>query len=124
MKRLYTLEGVVIKGDGLGVKYGYPTANIDCKRIPVALTNGIYAARIFIASKKHHGLLIMGDKNRIHPGQNKIELYVLDFEGNLYGQKLSAEIVEKIRPFKKFGSTRELITQIEEDCQRARLLLG
>ncbi|MFC1687218.1 riboflavin kinase [Patescibacteria group bacterium] len=123
MKRLYTLEGIVIKGDGLGVKYGYPTANIDCKRIPTALKDGIYAARIFIAQKKHNGLLIMGDKNRIHPGQIKVELYVLDFEGNLYKQKLIAEIVEKIRPFKKFGSTRELITQIEEDCQRARLLL-
>ncbi len=116
------LTGKVIRGDGLGKKLRHPTANIDCTP-PEAFEDGVYAAIILWGSDRYDGIVVVGDKHRDNKPHKKVEFYLLDFEGDLYGQKLSAEIIEKIRPFEKFASTEALIQRIEADCRVARDIL-
>ncbi len=113
-----TITGEVIRGDGIGGKLGYPTANIDCA--PPALEDGVYAAFIWRGTTRYNGMMILGDHYRDTRAQKKVELYLLDFSGDLYGENLRAEIVEIIRPFKQFTGTDALIAQIERDCRQAR----
>ncbi|MFH1235789.1 MAG: riboflavin kinase [Parcubacteria group bacterium] len=117
------LSGIVIHGDGLGKTYGYPTANIDCVP-PADLTDGIYAASITLGNDRLRGLVIIGDRNRLHPDDKKVELHILNFTSDLYGKTLSAGLVQKIRPFMTFTTTIELIRQIEKDCREAEKILA
>lgn len=116
---LGTLRGKVIRGDGIGRRLGFPTANLD-QLPPPELEDGVYAASVTFEGAAHHGMLILGDHHRDGKMEKKVELYLLDFDGDLYGKLLEADIIEKIRPFKHFPSTDALIQRIRKDCDIAR----
>jgi len=102
------LVGQVVKGEGLGFK----TANIKTSQ-PFKLESGVYLAKAFYKNKEYKALAIMGVRK-------DIEVYLLDFEGDLYNQILEVEILEKMRDLVQYNSEEGLKQKIEEDIEEAR----
>jgi len=102
------ITGTVVKGEGLG----YKTANLKADQ-PFKLADGVYLAEVFWQSKKYQALAIMGIRE-------DIEVFLLDFDGDLYGQILEVEIIQTLRDLIKYKSREELLRQIEEDIEKTR----
>lgn len=117
--RNYFFTGKVVNGDGRGRTLGYPTANIklndDDKLLPML---GIYAVFIFIDGKRYNGLLSIGKRPTFYTNGNIIpEVFIYDFQADIYGKEVRVEILEKIRGEEKFNSSEELIKQMDSDKQ-------
>ena len=110
------VDGVVVAGDQRGGTLGYPTANLQTDPNLLVPRFGIYAgstlghrAAISIGTNPHYG----GEERRIEP-------FLLDFEGDLYGRRLVVELWQRLRDEAVFGSEQELIEQIGLDVERTR----
>jgi riboflavin kinase/FMN adenylyltransferase len=119
--RAYSLAGPVIRGDQLGHKLGFPTANLDTTGMLLP-PNGVYAAHARLGSQTHRAVLNIGVRPTI---QNptpapRVEVHLLDFTGDIYGQELEITLVEKLRTEKKFPSVEALREQIQQDVVAAR----
>jgi len=114
-------QGKVIRGDGLGRKLGYPTANLNWppkKRIP----KGVFAVRVRVLKKNYPGVAVIGIPT-VTDKKPKLEIHILDFDKMIYCQWLSAEIIKKIRNLKTYRSKKELIKMIHNDCRKAKKIL-
>ena len=118
--RAYSLAGKVVRGDQLGRKLGFPTANLDaaCLVLP---PKGVYIAHVNVGGKNFHAVLNIGHRPTLQnpTPQLRVEAHLLDFNGDLYGQELEIEIGEKLRDERKFGSLEELKAQISRDVAEA-----
>ncbi len=119
--RNYSLEGFVIKGSKRGRTLGFPTANIglssEDKLIPL---NGVYLTRVFVKDFAGFGLLNIGYRPTFDKDNDLyIEVHILDFDEDIYGDSVKVEILEYLRPETKFGSKEKLIQQIELDKKKA-----
>jgi riboflavin kinase/FMN adenylyltransferase len=110
------VEGTVVLGDQRGGTLGYPTANLAVPPDLLVPAYGIYAgaalghrAAVSIGVNPHYG----GDERRIEP-------YLLDFEGDLYGRRLVVELWRRLRDERAFASEDELVAQIAKDVEQAR----
>lgn len=113
----FGLEGEVIKGESVGSKIGYPTANIqlhtESKLIP---KSGIYASFVYINDDRYDGLLYIGRKPSLIDGDDIfIEVNLRDFTGYLYGESLRIELVDYVREDEKFENVDDLVARIRED---------
>jgi riboflavin kinase/FMN adenylyltransferase len=112
----YPLTGIVIHGDQLGRTLGFPTANLSLsdplKLIP---SDGIYAVYVEISGKRHHGMLHIGPRRTLNDPSHRIEVNILNYTGDLYGQEISLFFVKKLRDEMKFESLSDLINQMESD---------
>jgi riboflavin kinase/FMN adenylyltransferase len=106
-------SGVVKKNLGRGKKLGFPTANIDA---PDDVGDGLYLG----LANKSPALVFIGQAKTFDETDRKAEIYILDFEGDLYGQEIEVEIIKKLRENKKFQTERALIEQMWLDEQAAR----
>lgn len=109
--------GRVLRGDGLGRQIGFPTANLDVSDpYKLILPEGIYAARARVGDRVYDAMLYVGHRPTIKGAGNlRVEVNLLDFEGDLYDQILSVEVIDFIRPDKKLDSLEALGQQIEAD---------
>jgi len=118
--RPYTLEGTVEPGARRGRQLGFPTANIPLSATRVVPANGIYVVRALTAQ----GLLPAVANVGIRPtfGQNEpnLEVHILDFEGDLYGQHLRVAFLRRLRSERRFASIADLQAQIQADVYQAR----
>jgi riboflavin kinase/FMN adenylyltransferase len=115
--RIYSFSGSVIKGDGRGRTLGFPTANVklndDSKLLP---SIGIYVVETIIEGSKYFGLLSIGKRPTFYSdGQLTNEVYIFNFEKDIYGSKITVNILERIRGEEKFSSADELISQMNKD---------
>jgi riboflavin kinase/FMN adenylyltransferase len=119
--RAYSLAGTVVKGDGMGRKLGIPTANLDVAGLALP-PNGVYAARAAVGGKSWRAVLNIGLRPTLkNPNPHlQVEAHLLDFEGDLYGQELELEFVDRLRDEQKFPSLEELQEQIKRDIAEAR----
>jgi riboflavin kinase / FMN adenylyltransferase len=118
--RPYAISGKVVIGDKLGRQLGFPTANLDVAGL-VLPPNGVYAAITHWKGGLYRVALNIGLRPTIASGtQLRVEAYLLDFNGDLYGQELEIEISDKLREEKKFASPQELREQIARDVIAAR----
>lgn len=114
--RPYKISGVVRKGDGRGASLGYPTANIYPKN-EIILKNGVYAAYVYVDSKKYKAAVNVGN-NPTFKGVNKhIEVFIMEFNKNIYSKKIEIEFVDFIRDEKRFRRVDELIARIDKDIK-------
>ncbi len=123
----FELTGIVIKGESLGRKLGFPTANIDLQtEIKLIPKNGVYAVQVTLADGRlFEGIMNIGSRPTIHAnGQLSLEVYLLDFNEDLYDQKIKVQFVEHIREEIAFANTEELIDQIQKDEVRVRDLFN
>ena len=122
----YFLEGTVVSGYQVGRKIGFPTANLRVdfpyKLIP---SIGVYAVRVQVAGQQWKGMLSIGYRPTINNGNDlSIEVHILDFQGDIYNQKMRLEFIEFLRPEVKFDSVDELIAQMHKDKEETIKVLG
>ena len=99
------LAGTVVRGDGLGQKLGFPTANLDVTGLALP-PNGVYAVHAELDGRLYRSVLNIGLRptlERPEP-QLRVEAHLIDFAGDLYGRELEVTFLEKLRPEKKFAS--------------------
>lgn len=121
----YTLSGNVVRGLQNGRKLGYPTANIlvsdTYKLIPA---NGVYIVSVRWKNKTYPGMLNIGYNPTFNGTQQTIEVNLLDFNDDLYGENLTLELIHYIRPEMKFDSIDALIEAIKQDEVYTRRFLS
>ena len=120
--RDYTIRGTVVKGAGIGRQLGFPTANIEPDE-PMKLVpqNGVYEVEITLKGKKHEGVMNIGVKPTIAKDlQRTIEVYILDFSGDIYGEKAQVKVIRRLRGELNFDNINALKFQIEVDVARVR----
>ena len=114
--RYFNLTGKVVKGDGLGKKINYPTANIfieeNYKIIP---KDGVYLVETIIKDKLFKGMMNIGHRPTIGTNVKSIEVHLFNFNEDIYGQVISIKMISKIRDEKKFSSIQALKEQLVKD---------
>lgn len=113
------LVGRVIYGNGLGSRFGFPTANIACAEIPAEVEDGVYVGRCEIGGKDFRAVVNIGrSPSVVENGVRRVEAHILGFSGDLYGSELALQLVCFLRPEQKFASFDLLRAQILRDRQR------
>lgn len=123
--RRYSLRGTVIDGEKRGRTIGFPTANVEPSESYVVPRKGVYAVWVLHDNQKFPGVMNIGVKPTFHKDRIKpsFEVHLLDYSGDLYGQELTVELVEFLRPEQRFPSIDELIAQIQRDSETAKQIL-
>lgn len=121
--RPYRLAGPVVHGFERGRTIGYPTANISVAADRAMPGLGVYATRAHVAGRALTGATNIGRRPTFDAGHVSIETYLLDFEGDIYGERMEIEILARIRGEVKFESIDELKAQIARDVVEARKLV-
>jgi riboflavin kinase / FMN adenylyltransferase len=126
--RSYRLIGKVVKGQQIGRTIGFPTANLQVPPNKLIPAQGVYGVRISGKELNQGDSLLavmnIGNRPTVAGQEQTIEVHILDWEGDLYGQELTVELLEFIRSERKFGSLDALKAQIVEDCDIARQRIG
>ncbi|WP_330926996.1 bifunctional riboflavin kinase/FAD synthetase [Candidatus Sororendozoicomonas aggregata] len=117
------MMGKVRRGQRLGRQLGFPTANICAGRhnLPV---KGVYVARVYHGGRWHGAVANLGTRPTVSSNKPWLEVHLLDFTGDLYGQLLRVEFIEKLRDEKKFESLPALRAAIAGDALNARRLIN
>ncbi len=117
--RHYSFSGTVISGDKRGKLLGYPTANINLDDNDKLLPGlGIYAAIVLIDNEEYKSLLSVGKRPTFYKNGEVIpEVYIYNFDKNIYGKQITVNVIEKIRSEEKFSSPEELISQMNKDSE-------
>jgi riboflavin kinase/FMN adenylyltransferase len=111
--------GTVVKGRQLGKKIGFPTANIDVNTS--WLNNGVFGVVVMLNDSFHLGVMNVGVKPTVDANlQKTVEIFILNFHDDIYGEKLGFNILFKIRDEKRFDSLELLTKQIKEDILYAK----
>ena len=119
--RPYSFRGPIVHGLGRGKDLGFPTANIRApagrKMLPKA---GIYAVRASLRTEIREGLLHLGPRPTFAGSPPSIELYLLDFDRDIYGQDVQVDFLARLRDVEPFATAAELVAQMQRDRARAR----
>lgn len=121
----YLLTGKVVRGQGLGNKWNYPTINIQIanpyKLIP---KNGVYIVSAHLRDSKFYGIMNIGYRPTVNGKNRTIEVHLLDFKADVYGDDIQVCIMQRLRDEQKFPSIDALIEQIKIDEQKARVVIS
>ena len=119
----YMFSGKVIKGNQLGRKIGYPTANVKAhnnwKLIPA---DGVYAVKVRVNNKGYFGMLNIGVKPTIDINKHQIEVHIFNFSKQIYDQDISVEMIKRIRDEKQFDDLKALGDQLKRDEHKCKKL--
>jgi riboflavin kinase/FMN adenylyltransferase len=123
--RPYRLHGVVARGEGRGRKIGYPTANLVLedprKLVP---KRGVYATTVCLPNgERRGGMMNIGRRPTFDEMDVTVEVHVFDFEGDLYGESLSVQFLQRLRDEQKFDSPDALAMQLSEDEQHCKTIV-
>lgn len=121
--RPYSIVGTVVAGDKLGKQLGFPTANLSAhsEQFP---PDGVYFAEAWLDGVLHHGVVNLGIRPTVakDKSQRTLEIHLLDFNQDIYGQEIEIRFLQYLRPEKKFASVDALVRQIKTDVNQARKL--
>jgi riboflavin kinase / FMN adenylyltransferase len=110
------VEGTVVAGDARGGTLGFPTANLRLDPELLVPQHGIYAG----AADGHRAAISIGTNPHYGGGERRIEAFLLDFEGDLYGRRLILQLWRRLRDERAFESEAELVAQIARDVEETR----
>jgi riboflavin kinase/FMN adenylyltransferase len=122
--RYPSLAGEVVRGAQRGRCLGFPTANLEVRAERAIPANGIYAVYTVLGKERYQGVANVGVRPSFDNGERTVEIYILDFEANIYGYDLVVEFVQRLRPEKRFTDIKDLTAQIEKDIVQARRILA
>jgi riboflavin kinase / FMN adenylyltransferase len=125
--RPHEVRGVVVRGDARGRDLGFPTANVAVPADILLPADGIYAGWLERADGSVHGTAVsLGRRPTFYDDApaSVLEAYVLDFDGDLYGEKVAVRFVERLRGEEKFDSVDALVAQIGADVEATRAALA
>ena len=110
------VEGIVVRGDGRGRELGFPTANLDVPEGLLVPPDGVYAGW----ACERRAAVSIGTNPHFHGVERRVEAHLLDFDGDLYGDRLVVEIWAPLREQRRFDSVDELVAAIGDDVERTR----
>ena len=120
--RFFSLTGTVIHGDARGRLLGYPTANIAIPQGMVVPANGVYAVRVLMNGAEYKGVANIGSNPTFGGKQQRLEVFILDFAGSLYGQEITVSFYSRLRSEIHFENAELLIDQITQDIRQVKQL--
>jgi riboflavin kinase/FMN adenylyltransferase len=121
--RPYLLRGEVIEGDRRGRTIGFPTANVLQDERSLVPGRGVYAGHVWVGSERYGSCTNVGTAPTFDRRESRVEAYLLDYEGDLYGKVVDVTFIQCLRPEKRFSGIRELKEQIARDVAEARRIL-
>jgi len=120
----YLIHGRVEQGKKIGRVLGFPTANLKIlKEEKLIPKNGVYAVRIKIKNSEFGGMAYIGSNPTLDGREQKLEVHLHDFEGNLYNEEMDVFFLERIREEIKFSTVEELRREIEQDKKKSLAIL-
>lgn len=126
LTRLYQLSGKVMPGEHIGHQLGFPTANLELlcadKLIPAA---GVYAVWAIIGKdqQKRAAMMNIGTRPTFEGKGQTLEVNILDFDDDLYGQRVDILFVQRLREERRFDSPEALVAQLQEDKKQVKDIL-
>ncbi|RTH37828.1 riboflavin biosynthesis protein RibF [Thermus scotoductus] len=121
--RPYGAYGVVVEGEKLGRKLGFPTANLAVHPQKV-LPPGVYAVESEGAFGRYKGVANVGTRPTVNGSERRLEVHLLGFAGDLYGEEMRLVFLKRLREERRFASLEELQAQIAKDVALARAYFG
>ena len=123
--RPYAVSGTVVRGDARGRELGYPTANLQLTHHKLIPQDGIYFVQVDVGGPTKYGMVSIGVRPTFFDqGQRTVEVHLLDFSGDLYGQTLTVQFLRRLREERKFDSAQQLIEQMHLDEKHSRELMA
>lgn len=122
--RPYTVTGKVVAGHSRGKRLGFPTANLALERDFCVPPDGVYAGKTKLRHKEYVCAINIGSNPTFGDSETALEVFLLDFVGDIYGKSLEIEFHQRLREEKAFTSEKELVRQMNKDVAKARVLLG
>ncbi len=125
--RGFELTGLVVRGHGRGGPLGFPTANLSADGSLAVPATGIYAAWARLGGPGRGRMMCavsVGTNPTFDGTERTVEAFVLDFDGDLYGERLTLEFVRRLRDEERFDSAKALAEQVRRDVEDARCALG
>ena len=115
--RPFTISGEVLRGAQFGRTIGFPTANVAPPADQVALADGIYASRARLPGEEvaRESMTYVGTRPTVNTGARAVETHVLDYDGDLYGQVITVELMQRLRPDEHFPTIDEMVAQLKRD---------
>jgi riboflavin kinase/FMN adenylyltransferase len=120
--RPYRLHGTVGTGQRRGQKLGFPTANLEQARTLIP-GDGVYAVRVAYEGKLWAAAANIGPNPTFGENARKVEVHLIDFHGDLYGQALAVDFIERLRDTRPFAGVGELVEQLRHDIEQARQIV-
>lgn len=120
--RNFTLDGQVVPGHGRGRQLGFPTSNLDTSKELLPM-DGVYAVKVKWCERLYDAVVNIGRRPTFEAGP-ALEIHLLDFQGDLYGETLRLYFVERLRDERKFAGVSELQAAVRHDIERARQILA
>ncbi|MFN4073169.1 MAG: riboflavin biosynthesis protein RibF [Thermus sp.] len=121
--RPYGAYGVVVEGDKLGRRLGFPTANLAVHPQKI-LPPGVFAVEAQGSFGRHKGVANVGTRPTVNGMERRLEVHLLGFAGELYGEEMRLSFLKRLREERRFGSLEELKAQIAQDVASARAFFG
>ena len=118
----FFMFGKVIHGHARGKGLGFPTANLEISQ-DLYPNDGVYAANVIIDERRYAGVVNIGTNPTFGDEQLAVEVFLFDYQGDLYGKELQVALVDKLRDEQTYPSVDLLVHQIEQDIQRAKEIL-
>lgn len=111
----YSVSGTVVHGKKLGRTIGYPTANIETENIKLLPKKGAYIVETFVNDQLYKGMLSVGTNPTVNGDKLTVEVYILDFEGDIYDENITVKFREFLHEEIKFEGLEKLIERLDED---------
>lgn len=119
--RPHRVEGVVVHGDARGRAIGYPTANLQVTPWAAVPDDGVYAGFARWGDRRRPAAISIGTNPTFEGRERRVEAFLLDFDGDLYGEYMCYEFTRRLRPTLRFSSVEELVAQMALDVDATRM---
>lgn len=114
----YSVSGTVVHGKKIGRTIGYPTANIDIDQVKLLPKKGAYIVEVFLKNQQYKGMLSIGTNPTVNGEKLTVEVYILDFNGDIYDEKITVAFRDFLHDEIKFEGLEKLIEKLDEDKKR------
>ena len=128
--RPHRVDGVVVVGDRRGRALGYPTANVESPPFTAIPADGVYAGHLVlrdprsgVSKERYPAAISVGTNPTFEGSRRTVEAFVLDFDGDLYGEHVGVEFVSRLRAMAAFPDVDSLVAAMDDDVARTRALL-
>ena len=118
--RNFTYVSKVVNGDKRGRKLGFPTANLEIEDNRAMLPNGVYIVEVKVRNNLYSGIANIGDNPTFKVAKRRLEVFIDNFSGDIYGEEIAVSFIKKIRDEKVFNGVEELKAQLNEDLATLR----
>lgn len=122
--RPFSLKKRVTSGAGRGRNLGFPTANLEVEPLQALPKDGVYATLAELEGHTFESLTYIGERPTFGERTRSVEVYILNYQGDLYGQELKVSFTQRLRDEKKFATPSELKRQITEDIKQSKAILA